>query len=73
MSLSPSLTWAQDVRGYSVDGALVDGRQSIVLGAAAKFAKRWTVSAAWTNYVHDNGYDVLADHDNLVLAAGVTF
>ena len=73
VSLSPSLTWAQDVRGYSVDGALVDGRQSIVLGAAAKFAKRWTVSAAWTNYVHDNGYDVLADHDNLVLAAGVTF
>ena len=46
---------------------------AIVLGAAAKFAKRWTVSAAWTNYVHDNGYDVLADHDNLVLAAGVTF
>jgi hypothetical protein len=73
VSLSPSLTWGQDVHGYSVDGALVGGRQSVVLGVGAKFAGRWSASLAWTRYLHDDGYDVLADHDNVVVAAGVTF
>lgn len=71
--LSPNLTWSQDVRGYSIDYALLEGRQMLVAGLSADFAKRWKLNLAWTNYLHDDGYDPLADHDNLVLAASANF
>lgn len=72
-TLSPSLTWGQDVSGYSVDSALVDGRRTVVAGVAAKFAGNYFASAAYTHYLGDNKYDPLADHDNLVLAVGASF
>lgn len=72
-TLSPSLTWSQDVHGYSVDAALVEDRRAVALGLAAKFAKRYFASLAYTRYLGDNEYDILADHDNVVLAAGATF
>lgn len=72
-TLSPSLTFGQDVHGYSVDAALVEDRKTVAVGLAAKFAGNWFASAAYTDYLGDNDYDVLADHDNVVMAIGATF
>lgn len=72
-TLSPSLTFGQDVHGYSVDSALVEDRKTVALGLAAKFAGNYFASVAYTNYLGNNDYDVLADHDNVVMAIGATF
>ncbi|MEE7559179.1 DUF1302 domain-containing protein [Xanthomonas sp. Kuri4-2] len=72
-TLSPSLTWAHDVRGYSVDSALVQHRRAVTVGVAGKFAPRYFASLGYTRYLGDNRYDVLADHDNLTAAVGATF
>ncbi|SEM56743.1 Protein of unknown function [Pseudoxanthomonas sp. GM95] len=72
-TLSPSLTWGQDVHGYSVDSALVEDRKTVAVGLAAKFAGNYFASVAYTNYLGNNDYDVLADHDNVVMAIGATF
>ncbi|WP_340648278.1 DUF1302 domain-containing protein [Pseudoxanthomonas winnipegensis] len=72
-TLSPSLTWGQDVHGYAVDATLVQDRKTVSLGLAAKFAGNAFASVAYTNYLGDNPYDVLADHDNVVMAIGTTF
>lgn len=72
-TLSPSLTLGQDVHGYSVDSALVEDRKTVALGLAAKFAGNYFASVAYTNYLGNNDYDVLADHDNVVMAIGATF
>lgn len=72
-TLSPSLTFGQDVRGYSVDSVLVEGRKTLGVGLAVKFAGNYFASVAYTNYLGNNRYDVLADHDNVVMAIGATF
>ncbi len=72
-TVSPSLTWAHDVRGYSVDSALVQHRRTVTVGVAAKFAPRYFASLAYMHYLGDNRYDVLADHDNLTASIGATF
>jgi hypothetical protein len=72
-TLSPSLTFGQDVHGYAVDSALVEDRKTLALGLAAKFAGNYFASVAYTNYLGNNDYDVLADHDNVVMAIGATF
>jgi hypothetical protein len=72
-TLSPSLTWSHDVSGYSVDNQLVEHRRIVVAGLTAKFPGGYFASAAYTRYLGENKYDILADHDNLVLALGATF
>jgi hypothetical protein len=72
-TLSPNLTFGHDVHGYAVDSTLVQDRRTVTLGLAAKFASRYFASVAYTDYLGDNDYDVLADHDNVVMAIGATF
>lgn len=71
-TVSPSLAWGHDVRGYSVDSALVAHRRVVTVGVAGK-SGRYFASLGYTRYLGDNEYDVLADHDNLVAAMGATF
>ncbi|XHS34079.1 DUF1302 family protein [Pseudoxanthomonas sp. UC29_72] len=61
------------MHGYAVDATLVQDRKTVSLGLAAKFAGNAFASVAYTNYLGDNPYDVLADHDNVVMAIGTTF
>ena len=72
-TLSPSLTWGQDVHGYSVDNQLVQGRKPFTLGLLAQYRKRYYASLSYTNYTGNNPYDMLADKDFLAFQVGARF
>jgi len=71
-TLTPSLTLADDVHGYSYDGSFSQGRIAI----------RPALHAAWTRgyyadiaYTHMGGghYNLMADRSNLMLSVGARF
>lgn len=72
-TLSPALSWGQDVHGFSVDNQLVEGRKPYTLSLAAQYAKRYFATLSYTNWVDNAPYDLLKDHDFLSFAIGANF
>lgn len=72
-TISPSLSFGHDVRGFAVDNQLVEDRRQLTLGLSAKYAKRYFASVSYTDYAGGARYDPLADHDYASLAVGATF
>jgi hypothetical protein len=71
-TLTPSLFWADDVEGVSMDPTFNEGRQTLGIGLKASYNKKWTIEANYVNYANDN-YDPLFDRDYYSVAASVTF
>ncbi len=71
-ALTPSLTLAKDVRGYSHDATFSQGR---LTGRAALRADWGTSYFGEVAYTHFGGgkYNVLSDRSNLALVAGASF
>jgi hypothetical protein len=72
-TLSPALSWGQDVHGFSVDNQLVQGRKPYTISIAAQYAKRYFATLSYTNWVDNAPYDLLKDHDFLSFAIGANF
>ncbi|HEY9238188.1 MAG TPA: DUF1302 family protein, partial [Burkholderiaceae bacterium] len=69
----PSLFFAHDVSGYSVDGQLLKGRKQIGLGARFDLQKRLALDLNYVTYADSAAYDTLRDHDYLSLSVSASF
>jgi hypothetical protein len=73
ITVSPSLAWAQDVRGVSVDGQFNGGRQVLGLGVNLNYQKRYNLGAQYVWYANGAQWDPLRDRDYISINASVTF
>jgi hypothetical protein len=70
--LTPSLTVAKDVRGYSYDGTFSQGRLTGRAALRADWGTSYFGEVAYT-YFGGGKYNVLSDRSNLALVAGASF
>ncbi|MFY9315009.1 MAG: DUF1302 family protein [Burkholderiales bacterium] len=71
LALTPSVAFGHDLEGYSYDGALSEGRQSVTLSLRAAY-REWSGTVALSK--SGGGlYDVAKDRDFLTLSLGYTF
>ena len=71
-ALTPSLTLAKDVTGYSYDGTFSEGRLTARVGLRADWGKRYFADMTYTGFSGGN-YNLAADRSNLTFAAGLNF
>jgi hypothetical protein len=69
---TPSVYWADDVTGVSMDPTFNEGRQVLGLGLKFTYNKKYTLDFNYQSYA-DNNYDPTFDRDFYSVAASVTF
>lgn len=72
VTLTPSVFWADDVSGVSMDPAFNEGRQTLGVGVKASYNKKYTLDLNYVSYA-DNNFDPLFDRDYYSAAVSVTF
>jgi hypothetical protein len=72
VTVTPSVFWAHDVDGVSMDPTFNDGRQTIGLGVKFSLNKRYTLEANYVDY-NQADFDPLGDRDFYSVSASVTF
>ncbi|NWD66932.1 DUF1302 domain-containing protein [Pseudomonas gingeri] len=73
VTMSPSVSWSHDVKGYSIDSQFVEDRKIIVMGLAANYLQKYFAQISYTSWLSDAKFDVSNDRDFLNLTAGMTF
>ena len=73
ITVSPSLAWAQDVQGVSVDGQFNGGRQVLGLGVNLGYQKRYNLGVQYVWYASSATWDPLHDRNYIALNASVNF
>ena len=73
ITVSPSLAWAQDVRGVSVDGQFNGGRQVLGLGVNLNYQKKYNLGVQYVWYANGAQWDPLRDRDYISVNASVSF
>ncbi len=73
VTASPSLFWAQDIQGYSMDTQFIEGRSTISLGLNLSYAKRYSLDFAIVTYGDNAKFDNNRDKDFYSLGLSVTF
>jgi hypothetical protein len=71
-ALTPSLTLAKDVKGYSYDSTFSEGRLTARLALRADWGKAYFGEVAYT-YYGGGKYNLMSDRSNLGLVGGVNF
>ncbi len=72
-TMSPSLFWAHDVKGWSMDGQFNEGRKTLAFGLGFNLNKIHNISLNYTTYADSAKYDPFRDHDNYSVAYSYTF
>ena len=72
VTLTPSVFWAHDVDGFSMDPQFIEDRQTLGLGLKFTYNKRYVVDLNY-NWFADSAYNALMDRDFYGLSASVTF
>ena len=72
ITLTPSVFWAHDVDGFSMDPQFIEDRQTLGLGLKFTYNKRYVVDLNY-NWFADSAYNALMDRDFYGLSASVTF
>jgi hypothetical protein len=72
VTVSPSVFWAHDVDGVSMDPTFIEDRQTLGLGVKFNLNKRYQLDVNYVNYA-DNNFDPLFDRDYYSAAVSVTF
>jgi hypothetical protein len=72
VTVTPSVFWADDVEGVSMDPAFNEGRQTLGLGLKFSYQKKYTLDMNYVSYANEN-YDPLFDRDYYSAAVSVTF
>ena len=72
VTVTPSVYWAHDVKGVSMDPTFNEGRRALGLGVKFSYAKKYTLGLDYVTY-HDGGFDPLFDRDYYSASVAVTF
>ncbi|WP_332876389.1 DUF1302 domain-containing protein [Massilia sp. S19_KUP03_FR1] len=72
LAASASAAFVHDVRGWSNDFLLNQGRKTLNLGVRLEYRQRYLFEIAWLP-VWGGDYNPLSDRDTLALAAGIKF
>ena len=72
VTMTPSVFWADDVEGVSMDPTFNEGRETLGLGLKFTYNKKYTLETNWVQYTDDT-YDGLFDRDYYSASIGVTF
>jgi hypothetical protein len=68
----PSVYWAHDVDGVSMDPAFVEDRKQLGLGLKFTYNKKYNLDFNWVEYANAD-YDPLGDRDFYSISASMTF
>ena len=71
-TLTPSLTFAHDVQGYSYDGTFVEGRKVFRPALRAEWGQRYFADLVYTRFGGGRYFNQI-DRDNMALSGGVRF
>lgn len=71
VNLTPYVSFGQDVKGWSHDGELVEGRLRGTVGVKADYAKKYTVDLSWSG--SGNTRYTPTDRDFVALSARMSF
>jgi hypothetical protein len=72
-TLTPSLTVAHDVRGYSHDGTFLQGRVILAPALRAQWGRRYFAEIIYTRFTNAADYSMLIDRDNVQIYTGASF
>jgi hypothetical protein len=72
VTITPSVFWADDVEGVSIDPAFNEGRQTLGLGLKFNLNKRYVLDTNYVSYANDT-FDPTFDRDYYSAALSVTF
>jgi hypothetical protein len=72
-TMTPSLFWAHDVKGYSMDSQFNEGSKTTGLGLKFSLNKVHTVELNYTNYANSATYNMFRDRDNYSATYSYTF
>ena len=72
VTVTPSVFWAHDVDGVSMDPTFIEDRQVLGLGLRFNYNKRYNLEMNYVDYA-DADFDPLFDRDYYSVSASVTF
>lgn len=72
-TLTPSVFFGHDVKGYSSDAQFIQDRQVITLGLRADYQKKFAIEAGYTTFSNRAKYDMFRDRDFYSAAISYTF
>jgi len=72
VTVTPSVYWAHDVEGISMDPQFIEDRQTLGLGVKFDLNKKYVVDLNYVSYA-DNNFDPLFDRDYYSASFSVTF
>jgi len=72
-ALTPSLSLAHDVRGYSYDGTFLQGRVIVAPALRADWGRRYFAEVIYTRFTNAAAYSMLTDRDNVQIYTGAKF
>lgn len=73
VTVTPSLFFAHDVKGVSVDSQFLEDRRTIGLSSKFSYAKQYTLELGVVTYNHNAKYDPLRDRDFYSATFGMSF
>lgn len=73
VNLSPYMSVAWDVSGYSPDGTFIQDRVNVGLGVRADLLQKYYADLTFSTYNHNAKYDAQRDRDFIALVVGATF
>lgn len=71
-NLTPSIFYAQDVRGYSYDGTFLEGRKTVRTALRADWGKKYFAELQY-NAISGGTYNNQSDRDTYAIFAGANF
>jgi hypothetical protein len=72
VTVTPSVFWAHDVEGVSMDPAFIEDRQTLGLGVKFNYNKRYVFDMNYVSYADEN-FDPLFDRDYYSASVSMTF
>ena len=72
VTVTPSVFWAHDVEGVSMDPTFIEDRKTLGLGVKFNYNKAYTFDLNYVSY-DNGGFDPLFDRDYYSAAVSVTF
>jgi hypothetical protein len=72
VTVTPSVFWAHDVEGVSMDPTFIEDRMTLGVGVKFNYNKKYLLDINYVNYDNDN-FDPLFDRDYYSAAVSVTF
>jgi hypothetical protein len=72
VTVTPSVFWAHDVEGVSMDPTFIEDRMTLGLGLKFNYNKKYVLDVNYVSY-RNGGFDPLFDRDYYSAAVSVTF